>query len=89
LEIEMKLSILFGQRECNYPGELAPEAIRVADCYTMEENPDWIKEELRKAESWNEYESLEIVTIDIGSAGQQTVHDRLNGNAPAIVGQVV
>jgi hypothetical protein len=84
----MKLSILFGQRVGNYPGQFAPEAIRVADEYTMEENPEWIKDELRKAESWNEYESLEIVTIDIGPMGQQQISDRLNGKAPAIVGRL-
>jgi hypothetical protein len=84
----MELSVLFGQRKCRYQGEFAPEAIRVADCYMMEDNPSWIKAELKKAESWNEYESLEIVTIDIGSAGQQAIADRLNGNSPPVIGRV-
>lgn len=84
----MKLSILFGQRSCSYEGELAPEAIRVADEWTMDDNPDWIQEQKAEAISWNEYESVGIVTIDIGPAGQQAISDRLNGTGPAITGTV-
>lgn len=41
----MKLYILFGQRKCTYDGQYAPEALAIADEWTMDENPDYIENE--------------------------------------------
>ncbi len=45
----MKLYVLFGQRKCTYDGQYAPEALAIADEWTMDENPQYIGEELDKS----------------------------------------
>jgi hypothetical protein len=84
----MNISIVFGQRGCSYPGEFAPEALFVADEWTMSDNPDWIKSKLTEVEGWNEYESVEAITIDVGRAGLEQIKIRLDGNYPAIPGTI-
>jgi len=84
----VKLQILFGQRHENYPGELTPEPLDIISEHGDDENPDWLNEREAFWKGVNEFVAFEIVTIDLGSAGWQTIVDRINGNNPAILGKV-
>lgn len=61
----MKLYVLFGQRKCTYEGQYAPEALAIADEWTMDENPQYIGEELDKYIKNKEFTSLEIIPIEV------------------------
>lgn len=59
----MKLHILVGQRHCSHPGQYAPEALAVADEYTMEEDPKWLEE--IKMENLEEFDALTIMIFSV------------------------
>lgn len=61
----MKLYVLFAQRIETHCGQYAPEALAVADEFTMEENPTWIYEQKSDAETTGEYEAAEIFEIQL------------------------
>jgi hypothetical protein len=62
---QMILNILFGQRKCRYSGEFAPEALEVADEFTMEENPEWIKNLKDRKKESGVFESIEILVVRV------------------------
>jgi len=62
----MKLHIIFGQRKCRYTGEYAPEALDIADEYTMEENPDWLYNKMEDHRKGGSFESVRIIIVKVG-----------------------
>jgi hypothetical protein len=44
----MEITVLFIQRKESYEGEYAPEALIVADEYTMDDNPEFFDEEVKR-----------------------------------------
>jgi hypothetical protein len=64
----MKLFVLFGQRKERYSGEYGPEALEVTDECASEDNPEWIEEKKTEHESTNEFESLQIIHIEVPDA---------------------
>ena len=70
----MKLYVVFAQREERYPGQYAPEAIAVADEYTNEDNPEYIKNELKKA--GDSFIAADIFEVEIGGA-EDAIRTRL------------
>lgn len=85
----MKLYVLMGQRHEQYEGQLAPEALGVADEHTMSDNPEYMESRVKRMGECNEFVDLQIIKIDIGSDGWEEIKNRLSGNAPAIPGSVV
>ena len=83
----MKFHILIGQRKCSYPGQYAPEALEVADEYTMDENPEWMGEKREEFGMTDEFDALTVMVV--------FVHDDFVTEAlyppkqPAIDGEVV
>jgi hypothetical protein len=75
----MKIQVLFAQRPCSYPGELALEALEVCDEVTMDENPDWIYEKERDANKTGEFVSTVVISVDLGESGRKTIAHRLAG----------
>jgi hypothetical protein len=64
----MILKVIFIQRKCRYPGELAPEAMECMTEYCYDENPEWLDtklEEYQKESKENEYVSVKIIDIKV------------------------
>lgn len=59
------LYVILGQRKEHYPGEYAPEALDVADEYTMGENPEWLLERLQDHRKVSGWEAVEVVRIAV------------------------
>lgn len=64
----MKVFVLFGQRPCRYEGEYAPEALAVADEWTEEDNPDYMREQLATHQASKEFAHLQVVEIWLDGA---------------------
>lgn len=83
----MKFHTLVGQRKCSYPGQYVPEALAVADEYTMSKNQEWLKTEEKKYKDSNEFDAISVIII--------YVHDDFVDEAlfppkqPAIDGEVL
>lgn len=75
----MKLYVLFGQRKCSYEGEYAPEALSIADEWTMDENPQYMGQELDKYIKSKEFTSLEIIPVEVSL---QEIRERLLPPSP-------
>ena len=56
----MKLRCLFGQRECSYPGQHAPELLCAVDEFTDEDNPEYFRK-LKAALSNDELKGFSVV----------------------------
>jgi len=80
----MKLYILFGQRECRYDGEFAPEALEVVDEYTMDENPEWFKEKKKEYRSNSFFSSVKEIVVNVSEAEIDKI---LNG-FPEVKGEI-
>ena len=74
----MKLYIVFGQRECRYEGQYAPEAVGVVDEWCLESNQDALNEIVIEARRNKEFIAVEVVVVDIGQKGQDAIAARLN-----------
>ena len=61
----MKLHILFGQRNCRYEGEYAPEALEIADEITMDDNSEWFEEKFEYYRDSTEFDALGVMIIKI------------------------
>lgn len=61
----MKLHILFGQRKCQYEGQYAPEALEIADQYTMDQNPSWLRSKKEHDYARGGFESLAIIVVKV------------------------
>lgn len=82
----MKLHILFGQRKEDYPGQYAPEALEVMDEYGYDENGEWLQNKLEEYWGHNEFVSLKIIEVDVGST--EALRGLLVGT-PSIQGKVL
>lgn len=77
----MKLYVLFGQRPCRYKGQFAPEALAVADEYTEEDNPDYMREQLATYQASNDFSYLRVIAFKVDGA---KVLDLLQPETPVI-----
>ncbi len=64
----MKVFVLFGQRECRYPGEFATEALVCMDECGNSENPDYLIEEQEKYEQSGDFDRLAVVCLEVKSS---------------------
>ena len=63
----MQLFVLFGQREEEYDGQHAPEAIDVIDSYTANENPEYMDKAKDKIIEDDKFVSLDWFEIELGT----------------------
>jgi hypothetical protein len=62
----MEITVLFIQRIESYEGQNAPEAMVIADEWTMEDNPEWFEKEVEKILKENsDVAGHAIVTFDV------------------------
>jgi hypothetical protein len=85
----MKLRVLFGQRTCSYDGEYAPESLEVACDSVMDSNPDWIWDKKDEHINTGEFETVELIEIEINDASTQEIYDRITKNLVVTGGVVV
>lgn len=81
----MELLIVFAQPLERYEGEWAPVALDVVTEYDYEENPDYINSKAIEAKASGEYESVEIIKVEVS---MDAVMDRLRPNRKAIPGKI-
>jgi len=65
---EMKVYVIFGQRKCRYQGEYDVEALAVASEADFDENPDYLRGELKKYQDCQEFEGLAMVALEVPRA---------------------
>lgn len=82
----MKVYILFGQRPCRYEGEYAPEALAVADEWTEEDNPGYMREQLATEQAKGDFAHLQIVQIALDGAKLMEV---LTPKTPSIPAKII
>lgn len=61
----MKIHVIVGQRKCHYDGEYGLEALACMSEYEFSDSPEYLMEELAKARKSNEFDSVEIVELDV------------------------
>jgi hypothetical protein len=61
----MKIHVVVAQRKCAYQGEYGIEAIACMSEYEYSDNPEYLKGELVKARKSGEFDSVEIVELDV------------------------
>ncbi len=77
----MKLHIIFGQRKCSYEGEHAPEALDIADEYTMGCNSQWLESRLKMHREDTSFQSVEILIVRVPD---KAIDDLLCPRAPEV-----
>ena len=83
----MKLSVLFGQRECSYDGEFLPEALEIAGEEVIDDNPEWLEEQYDKYNNDGEFERVEWVDIHLDDKSTNAIYDRFLFNL-GVAGEV-
>jgi hypothetical protein len=73
----VKIYALYVQRKESYEGEYAPELIDSVDDYTNDVNPDYIQGKLNEAKDNSEYVSAEIFEIELPSASEVIIREKL------------
>lgn len=63
----MKIIVLMGQRKCSYPGEYAPEALACMTEAHHSDNPDYLFDEKKEYTDTNEFDAIELVTLDVST----------------------
>lgn len=81
----MKLYVLFGQRPCRYEGEYAPEALAVADEWTEEDNPDYMREQLATEQAKGDFTHLRVIAFEVNGA---KVAEALTPKAPMLPAEI-
>jgi hypothetical protein len=61
----MEITVLFIQRKESYDGEYAPEALIVADEYTMDVNPEFFDEEVKRVLEGSDISGHTIVSFEV------------------------
>lgn len=81
----MKLHIIFGQRKCSYDGEFAPEALDIADEFTVDQNPVWLDLRLSEHRKDASFSAVEVLIVRVPS---KAVIELLAPKAPEVEGTV-
>ena len=84
----MNLHVLFLQRRERYDGELAPEAIAIADEYTLEEVPEYLDVERQKYERDVGSEAIESFAEVVIEVPHAEILQRLRPKSLPIKGAV-
>lgn len=63
----MDLFVLIGQRKEKYEGEYSPEALAVIDEHGDSENPDYMRDELRKQTESGDFSALTVLHLSVSS----------------------
>lgn len=82
----MKLYVLFGQRPCRYEGEYAPEALAVADEFTEEDNPDYMRERVAIEQATGDFTALRVIAFNVDGA---KIAEALSPKAPELTAEIV
>ena len=61
----MKIICLFGQRECSYPGQYAPELLDAIDEIGNSDNSDYLDESEKKYADYKEFTIIKRITVSI------------------------
>ena len=61
----LKIHVLLAQRQENYPGEYAPDALAVMSEAGQDENPEYLEKEKASADASAEFESTALIAIDV------------------------
>jgi len=89
----MKIYVLFTQREERYEDECAPEAMEVCDEFMMEENPEWMHDQLveyqnKVNDNKSDTIAARVIEIDLGEGSQEKIREILIGT-PKIDGKII
>lgn len=64
----MKLYVLYAQRKCRYPGEYGLEALACMSDNELSENPGYLLEQRDINLNSDQFDSVEIVELNVGEA---------------------
>ena len=53
------------QRKCDYPGQYGEEALACMSEYEYDDNPDYLHEKLTEYRITNDFDAVEIVTLNV------------------------
>lgn len=82
----VELRIVFVQPWCSYPGEYAPTAMHVADQFTLDANPKFVEEAVRREQSNSGNVAVSVVRVDIPMS---VVQKSLNPPPVRVEGEIV
>lgn len=82
----MKLFVVFAQRRQRYNGEYAPEALAVMTEYDEEDNPQYLQDEIQKAERTGEFSNVKLLTFNVNGA---KIAEILNAPPPPMDAELV
>ena len=82
----MKLYVLFAQRKEKYEGQYGLEALEVMTEYDVDENPDHLTKKRKINLNINEFDAVEIVTIEVD---ENSVYEILYPERKEIEGKVI
>jgi len=63
----MKIIVLMAQRKCSYPGQFSPEALECMSEDHHSDNPDFLHSKKNEYSQTNEFDALELVTLDVST----------------------
>lgn len=82
----MKLYVLFAQRTCRYAGQYGVEALKCMTEYEYDENSHYLIDAKKEYQGKDDFESIEIVELDVD---EKAVHAVLSPAAKPIPAKVV
>ena len=63
----MKILVLMAQRKCDYAGQYGEEALACMSEYEYDDNPAYLHEKLTEYRNTNDFEAIEIVSLEVSS----------------------
>lgn len=63
----MKITMVWGQRNCKYPGQYAPELLEAMSEYANEDNPNVINDAYKKYSLCGDFSHVAVVRANIKS----------------------
>lgn len=85
----VNLHVYFIQRKESYPGQYAPEAMAIADEYTMDENPEYLEEQILGVKNSVGMGAIAGDAVVVIKVDQDTIRRRCFPSEGAIKGEVV
>jgi hypothetical protein len=82
----MKLYVLMAQRKEHYEGQYGLEALACMTQYDNDANPDYLIDEMKKAKNTAEFDSVDVITLDVD---EKSIYNVLFPNTNPIKANVV
>ena len=81
----MKIKVLFAQRQENYEGEYGLEALACMSEHEFEENPDYLKDQLKSHEQQGDFSALSVIEMEVDEASIRAIMFPAHVVIPAVV----